>query len=103
MSCPSITGSGEAKGWLSPLDACWDCFQRGGPCCFLFFSLVVKITPNYHRTLAAYVAAALGMVLFVPDPGVALGFGLISVVVIGKLLHSTERKESCKVGIVWKR
>ena len=70
---------------------------------FLFFSLVVKITPNYHRTLAAYVAAALGMVLFVPDPGVALGFGLISVVVIGKLLHSTERKESCKVGIVWKR
>ena len=70
---------------------------------FLFFSLVVKITPNYHRTLAAYVAGALGMVLFVPDPGVALGFGLISVVVIGKLLHSTERKESCKVGIVWKR
>lgn len=70
---------------------------------FLFFSLVVKITPNYHRTLAAYVAAALGMVLFVPDPGVALGFGLISVVVIGKLLHSTERKESCKVRIVWKR
>ena len=70
---------------------------------FLFFSLVVKITPNYHRTLAAYVAAALVMVLFVPDPGVALGFGLISVVVIGKLLHSTERKESCKVGIVWKR
>ena len=70
---------------------------------FLFFSLVVKITPNYHRTLAAYVVAALGMVLFVPDPGVALGFGLISVVVIGKLLHSTERKESCKVGIVWKR
>ena len=70
---------------------------------FLFFSLVVKITPNYYRTLAAYVAAALGMVLFVPDPGVALGFGLISVVVIGKLLHSTERKESCKVGIVWKR
>lgn len=70
---------------------------------FLFFSLVVKITPNYHRTLAAYVAAALGMVLFVPDPGVALGFGLISVVVIGKLLRSTERKESCKVGIVWKR
>ena len=70
---------------------------------FLFFSLVVKITPNYHRTLAAYVAAALGMVLFVPDPGVALGFGLISVVVVGKLLHSTERKESCKVGIVWKR
>ena len=70
---------------------------------FLFFSLVVKITPNYHRTLAAYVAAALGMVLFVPDPGVALGFRLISVVVIGKLLHSTERKESCKVGIVWKR
>ena len=70
---------------------------------FLFFSLVVKITPNYHRTLAAYVAAAFCMVLFVPDPGVALGFGLISVVVIGKLLHSTERKESCKVGIVWKR
>ena len=70
---------------------------------FLFCSLVVKITPTYHRTLAAYVAAALGMVLFVADPGVALGFGLISVVVIGKLLHSTERKESCKVGIVWKR
>ena len=45
----------------------------------------------------------MGMVLFVPDPGVALGFGLISVVVIGKLLHSTERKESCTVGIVWKR
>ena len=33
-SCCPRFGSGEAKGWLSPLDACWDCFQRGGPCCF---------------------------------------------------------------------
>ena len=69
---------------------------------FLFFSLVVRITPNYHRTLFTYLVSVPGMILFVPDSAICLGFGLIAALVVGRLLRSSERKAACKVGLIWK-
>lgn len=69
---------------------------------FLFFSLVVRITPHYHRTLLTYLVSVPGVLLFDPNPAVCLGFGLIAALVVGNLLRSSERKAPCKVGILWK-
>lgn len=70
---------------------------------FVFFSLVVRITPNYHRTFFTYSVSVIGMKLLIPDSAIFLGFALISAPVICKFLRSPERKEPCKAGIVWKR
>lgn len=70
---------------------------------FLFFSSIVRITPNYHRTFFTYLVSVIGMILFVPDSAVSLGFSMMTALVIFKFLCSEERKEACKVGIVWKR
>lgn len=69
---------------------------------FLLFSLVVKITPHYHRTLAAYLCSAAAMLLWVPDQSVVLGFLLIAGLVVGKLLLSPEQKEKCEVRPAWR-
>lgn len=69
---------------------------------FLFFSLIVRITPNYHRTFFTYLAAGIGMMLFVPDWAVSVGFALVAALVMCKFLRSPERKDSCKVVFVWK-
>lgn len=70
---------------------------------FLFFSLIVRITPNYHRTFFTYLVSVICMMLFVPDPAVSFGFTLVAALVICKFLCSPERTESCKVWAVWKR
>lgn len=70
--------------------------------CFLFFSLVVKINPHYHRTLFTYFFAVLGMGLFVPDKAISFGFTLVAGLITLKLLFSEEKKETCKVEMIWK-
>ena len=72
-------------------------------CVFLFFSLIVRITPNYHRTFFTYLVSVIGMVLLVPDSAVSLGFTLVAALVICRFLYSPERKEAYKVGIAWNR
>lgn len=71
-------------------------------CLFIFFSLIMKITPNYHRTLVTYLIAVLGMLLFVPEISILIGFGLIAGLIVAKLLLSAEEKEKCKVEFAWK-
>lgn len=73
-------------------------------CVFLFFSLVINITPNYHKTFITYLFAILGMRLFVPNPAVSLGFAIAAVLVMLKLMFSTEKREPFKIkmGIVRK-
>ena len=69
---------------------------------FLFFSLILRISPNYHKTLWTYVVAALLMPLFVRELPILVGFGGIAVLIVGKLLTSSEKKEKCRVRFVWK-
>jgi glycerol-3-phosphate acyltransferase PlsY len=69
---------------------------------FLLFSLVFRITPNYHRTLATYLFAVIGMNLVVPVRAVSIGFTLVAGLIMLKLLLSSEEKERCKVEVIWK-
>ena len=69
---------------------------------FLFFSLVVRITPNYHRTFLTYLISVICMMLFIQNSAVLLGFSMVAVLIICKFLRSSERKEPYKVGILWK-
>lgn len=70
-------------------------------CCFLFFSLILRVTPHYHRTLLTYLCAGILMMIFQQNTAVTLGFSLIMVAIIFRLLTSQEEKEKCKVEWIW--
>ena len=70
---------------------------------FIFFSVVIKISPHYYRTIAAYGAAVLGVFVFGSCPfAVSVGFLLSAVTITVKLLRSTEEKEALEVKAAWK-
>lgn len=69
---------------------------------FLIFSVVIKISPHYYRTLAAYIAAIPIMFIVIRVGSVRMGFLLIAETVILKLLGSKEEKEKPEVKIGWK-
>ena len=68
---------------------------------FIFFSVVLKISPHYYRTVAAYGVAA-AAIFFLAPKQVAVGFLISAVTVVVKLLRSTEEKESIEVKAAWK-
>ncbi len=68
---------------------------------FIFFSLIVRITPHYYRTLASYAAALIIMYfkdVFMP---VLIGFLIIQTTVTIKLALSKEPKERLQVRLLW--
>ena len=68
---------------------------------FLFFSLVLRISTHFYRTLAAYLCALVGMLLWVEDVAVLVGFIVMAVVVSVRMLTSKEEKEKAKVRLLW--
>lgn len=70
---------------------------------FIFFSVVLKITPHYHRTLATYLCSAVSLFFMADSRVIRIGFLLIASVVILKLLTSKEDKEQMEVKLLWKR
>lgn len=71
-------------------------------CLFLFFSLIIRITPDYHRTLITYGLAALTVILCRYDPAIITGFFLIAGMIIVKLLSSAEEREPFHLEVLWK-
>ena len=69
---------------------------------FLFFSLVLRISPHYHRTLMTYALSAVLMFLLLRSRWIFWGFAVISLVVGARLLLSKEEKEKLKVGLLWR-
>lgn len=70
---------------------------------FIFFSLVIKISPHYYRTLVAYGVAAVAVFLFSGSPfAVSVGFLISAVTITVRLFRSTEEKEALEVRIAWK-
>lgn len=70
---------------------------------FIFFSLVVKISPHYYRTIASFSSASILILIFAGCPlSVTVGFLISSVAVTTKLFRSTEEKESLEVKLAWK-
>lgn len=70
---------------------------------FLFFSLVLKIYPHYHRTFLTYALSAILMFLLISNKYICWGFAIITVIVCLRLLLSNEEKEKFKVNVLWKR
>lgn len=68
---------------------------------FLFFSVIMEITPNYYRTIVSFVCAMILMPLIHAGAGVVLGFGIITLVVLTRLRFSSEEKEDLKVRTLW--
>lgn len=69
--------------------------------CFLFFSLVVRISSNYYKTLLTYLCAGMLVLALGQNTAVTLGFSLIMTAVIFRLLTSPEEKPDCKVNFLW--
>lgn len=69
---------------------------------FIFFSVILKITPNYYRTICTYIFSAVLMNFCMPDSPAALGFLMIAGLVVLKLCFSTEKKEKFEVKVLWK-
>ena len=69
---------------------------------FIVFSEVIKISPHYYRTLAAYIAAVPLVFRMARTWPVWAGFLLIAQIVILKLLSSKEEKGKFEVKIGWK-
>lgn len=70
---------------------------------FILFSVVVRISPHFYRTLAAYFCALLAMPVFGVDPGICVGFFIITAAVSLRFHLSREEREDVRVGLLWMR
>lgn len=68
---------------------------------FLFFSLVVRITPHCDRTIWAYRCAAVCMFLTVKNIYISAAFAVIALAVNLNLRPEAAREEKCRVRILW--
>lgn len=68
---------------------------------FLLFSLVIRISPHFYRTISSFVCA-MGM-FFVRGETMAqkLGFFFITVTVCIRMHLSAEEREKCEVRLLW--
>ena len=69
--------------------------------CFLFFSLVLVVTPNFQRTFVTYLSAVAAMIFLRDIPACSLGFVLICGIVCLRLHLSKETREIMEVKPVW--
>lgn len=69
----------------------------------IFFSVALRITSHYHRTLVTYLCALISMFFIVGNPAIWSGFLMISAAVIFRLLISRENKEQMRVKVLWMR
>lgn len=70
---------------------------------FLLFSLVLRVSPHFYRTLAAYICTALCLVYKGDAIGIWIAFLIITAVVCFRLYVSKEVKESMRVKLLWMR
>ncbi len=70
---------------------------------FLFYSLVIRVSPNFQRTIVTYVTVAVLMFVFVGDTSAAIciGFLGIAIALITKMHFSKEEREKTKVRFLW--
>lgn len=68
---------------------------------FLTFSLIVRISPHYYRTLATYLCGVVFFLLWGETLEQKLGFILITLVVCIRMHLSPEERGKCKVRLLW--
>ena len=71
--------------------------------CFLFFSLVIQISPNFCRTVAVYIVNWLIIVFSETNlpKAVHIGVGLISLLILLKMHMSQEEREKMTFQLLW--
>lgn len=70
---------------------------------FLFFSLVVRVSPHFYRTVVTYLCAAACLAFGRGDQGATLGFCLMAAVVLLRLHKSAEVRGKPEVKLLWMR
>lgn len=68
---------------------------------FIFFSVAVRITPHYHRTLITYICTFVCLRFTSEWTAIWIGFLIILTVVLFKLLSSEEEKGKMEVRFLW--
>ena len=68
---------------------------------FIFFSLILRISPHFYRTLAAYFCSLLCLTFGNGQWEALAGFAVITFVVFIRMLVSSEEKEKMKVRLLW--
>ncbi len=97
-------GKGIAVGFGSMLGlAPWGAPAFTMAAVFIFFSLIVKISPNYYRTIVTYLCglACIWAGVRVWDWDVLLGYFFIMSAILIRLLVSREEKGKVKVSFLW--
>ncbi len=67
--------------------------------CYITLSVVVRISPHYYRTLAAYSSAAAIGLFLVPEAGIRTGMAVITALIIIKHLTSAEEKTKFSISL----
>lgn len=68
---------------------------------FVFFSVVLRVSPHFYRTLTAYLCALFYMVYSVEWRAVIVGFAIMTATVCTRLIASPEEREKMKVRLLW--
>lgn len=68
---------------------------------FIFFSVILRVSPHFYRTLTAYFCALVCMVRNIDQRAVPLGFAVITAVVWIRMFASAEEREKMKVKLLW--
>lgn len=70
---------------------------------FIVFSLILRISPHFYRTVTTYLCAGVFILFFKVEAQMKLGMLLISALVIARMHYSKEEREELKVEWLWTR
>lgn len=68
---------------------------------FILFSLVIRITPHFSRTVGTYLFGTATMCVEPLTLALKLGFLLIALLVCWRMFQSEEEREACRVRLLW--
>ena len=69
--------------------------------CFIFYSVILCITPHFYRTVVSYISAFAGMACTAACRGMVAGFLMILAIVCIRMHLSTEEREKMRVKLLW--
>lgn len=71
---------------------------------FVFFSIIIRISPHFYRTAVSYAAALMVIGRYAIEsaiPSIGIGFAIITAAVGFKLYRSREEREKVKINLLW--
>ena len=68
---------------------------------FIFFSVILRVTPHFYRTIFTYVGTFLFLILLKTKITVCVGFLMIAITVCFRLHLSKETREKMRVRLAW--